>query len=439
MSGLIAALAYFAAIGTAIHRGDERETHLERLALRYLLGLGVVGIYGHLAGAIRLPLTTATYLLPWISAVIIVIRRRRSAETVTATPEPRSSIALTAAVVMSIPVAVAILQTFAVPLGDYDGRTFWMLKARAIAHEESLTGPFFRGETSRHPHSEYPLLMPISSAVVFKLTSSDDDRTARWVFTLTAIAFLVTLRRLLRTVSSANVSAVVVSAVAWLPQFAIETDGGAASAYADIPVAAFTTVALTFIARGELAVPQLAISLASLPLIKNEGAVIALVLAACALALGNRDRLRFLQRSGSLTLFAIVILSAWRAAVPLEHDENYPHLLRSIGETYGRAPTAMRELLSRMLDVDRWGLFWAIALVALPLAWKRSRRLTFNVVAAATAIAATYVLMYTVTNWNIAELANSSANRLLMHVVPFAAIVLATSAAPVKSKANPAE
>jgi hypothetical protein len=255
--------------------------------------------------------------------------------------------------------------------------------------------------------------MPITTAGILEVTGSDDDRVVRPLYALIAIAFLFVLRAALQRVAGVSAAAVITAAVAWLPQFAADNDGGMTSAYSDVPLIAFVSLALLTIVRGDTLIHpwRFGLQLAFVACTKNEGIVLVIALLIVS---------RWGWRPLIPLIVAIGALVTWRAQVPLQYDENYPQLLRHIGTKLSNYPAAARELLSRMFVWRVWGAFWIVAAIAAITARKRF------VVAGAFVLFA-YITTYAVTNWTIAELAVSSAHRLLLHLVPFAAMLMAFS------------
>ena len=380
---------------------------IEWLAIAILYAVGTIGLLGQIAGAFGCPLTLPVFGVLLLAALVVISFEKVPKR------ERQSPVAWVATTLTLIPVGVLLLNTFTTPLTDYDGRVTWMLKAKAIAREHSITGPFFKGETSRNAHSQYPLLMPIAAAGIFEATGSDDDRVVRPLYSLIAIAFLIVLRAAMQRVAGVSAAAVIAAAVAWLPQFAADNDGGMTSAYSDVPLIAFVSLALLTIVRGDAEKHpwRFGLQLAFIACVKNEGVV--LVLALLMLS-------RFTWKSLIPVVGTLAALAAWRAQIPLEYDENYPQLLRHLGAKLSNYPEAARELLSRMLVWRVWGAFWIVAAIAAVTARKRF-------VLAGAFVLFAYITTYAVTNWTIAELAVSSAHRLLLHLVPFAAMLMAFS------------
>src|SRR6185295_10630769 len=90
---------------------------------------------------------------------------------------------------------IVLIASYTLPLTDFDGRVFWVLKAKAIAHEQSIDGPFFRGESTFSPRNRYPLLIPLDAAAVMGLARELDDKQVRGLYALTFLALLLVIRR----------------------------------------------------------------------------------------------------------------------------------------------------------------------------------------------------------------------------------------------------
>ena len=395
---------------------------IEWLAIAVLYATGTVGVLGQIAGALHIPLTPTLYGVLFLTAVLVIWGADSAADAAhERTRRPLPKVAWAATILTLIPVAVLLLDAFTVPLSDYDGRVTWILKAKAIAREHSITGPFFQGKTSRDAHSQYPLLMPIADAAIFEISGSDDDRVVRPLYALIAIAFLVVLRAAMQQIAGVSAAAVITAGVAWLPQFAADNDGGMTSGYSDVPLIAFVSLALLTIARGDAHKHpwRFGLQLAFVTCVKNEGILFAVVLLLLA---------RFPWKSLIPVVVTFAALAVWRAQIPLQYDENYPQLLRHLGSKLANYPEAAKELLSRMLNVRVWGLFWILAAIAAVIARRKDLLLATAVILFA------YITTYAVTNWTIAELAISSAHRLLLHLVPFAAMLMAFSVPYARSR-----
>jgi hypothetical protein len=207
-----------------------------------------------------------------------------------------------------------------------------------------------------------------------------------------------------------------------LPHLTIEPDGGATSAYGDLAVAAFVTLLFYDLLKlDDDRSSSAPLWIAALMFTKNEGLPLAMIFL-CVYATrvvlhrSRREVVR-LALSSSTALLTFGALTLWRARIPLLNDENYASLLRNLGERIALFDDAARELLTRLADFRQWGIFWLVVIAAvLLLLARRDRRILlpgFIMVAALFV----YSVAYTVTSWNLHDLAGASANRLLSHLV----------------------
>jgi hypothetical protein len=206
-----------------------------------------------------------------------------------------------AALVCAIPFVAIFFVTAVVPLHDFDGRAFWLLKAKAIATEGRIDGPFFQGHTTYDPRRGYPLLVPLDAAAVMTATTLD-DRQVRWIYLLALLALALHARRWIGWWAAALLP--------WIPQFAVTADGGATSAYNDVIVAAFAGCAFLELIGGESPL-RFGLWLAFLVLTKNEGVPYALVLFAAGVFVFRR---RIFVSAPSL-IVAIATLFLWRSRI----------------------------------------------------------------------------------------------------------------------------
>lgn len=449
MTSIVVAAFYFGVIGAAVAaalRADFPGDRLGRFGHAFLLGVGVNGTLLFIAGLLGLAINRTTCIVLLVAALIAGFamrkRRRQHSSENLAAPPPVAQARL-ALVLMLIPVAFAMVDAVSVPLRDWDGRAFWVLKGKAIAHEESITGPFFNGLGARNLHSEYPLMMPLADASMFALLGDDDDRHVRGIYVLSGLALLLVMRGWLTRSYGTTIGSCIPVAVAWLPQFATAEAGSMLTAYADLPLTAFAAAGLLeSVGRGR---PVLVGLWAAFALqTKNEGMVIAAaILAIYGVMEAQRDSMRSLAKKIAVALIPVALtfalLAAWRAMIPLEYDENYAGRVSAIASALPNLASAARLFLARAIDPQLWGVFWLIVVAAIPVAiMARGRRLAIASVAFIVLVSIAYVVAYAVSGWKLDELAKVSGGRLLLHLVPAAAVLLAEAARALLASPNAA-
>jgi hypothetical protein len=309
-----------------------------------------------------------------------------------------------------------------VPLNDFDGRVFWLKKAKAIEHERAIDGPFFRGEVMENPRVRYPLLVPLDAALVFAATGDPDDRQTRGMFVLAFLALLLVLRRGIGRRFGEQAGAWCAALAAWLPPFLGSDFGGALSAHADIALAAFAACAFFAIVERESPL-RLGIWLAAMALTKNEGLPFALLLLLPAIAV---YRLRIAAALVPFTA-AVVALFAWHSRLPAADVDDLLTRLPLLADRLPRLAPALTRVASHMLAWPMWSLFWPAVAIGCLAAITRRIFLPLYVLAGMLTV---YLATYLVHSWPLANIVDSSIDRLLMHLIAPALFVIAAAVEP---------
>lgn len=362
-----------------------------RLGLFFLLGIGTHGTLMFLGGAY---VTIAAYVL----AILAIVMKRL--------PPIEEREPILATIVIAIPFALLMIGTAIVPLADYDGRATWLPKAQAIANEHSITGPYFQGERGFNHHNHYPLLLPLDAATMMDLTRDHTDHAVRWLYVLIPFAFLMYVR---------DRAPWFVACAAWIPMILVVPEGSAMSAYADLAVMSFCGAAVMSAAEGGGAT---ALWMLFLVLTKNEGLLLA---AAIFLAM---SLIRPPKRVWLWSLISVAIgegaLAIWRSRIPNAYDERYSLLVRDLPSHINRIAVAARAFAQHAIDLSAWGGFWIIVAIAAIVTARRNR---FAIAVIVIALAG-YITTFAIMNWNVDELANVSANRLLLQLAGPALLIV---------------
>ncbi len=384
MSGLLITALLFPIAGCIAGRRP--------LAELFLLGVGVVGGSLFILGLFHVPFVV-TIAIVMVAGLLGFVYGPASAGHDRLKPVPT---------LLSItPLALLAISATIVPLNDFDGRGFWLLKAKALAHERVIDGPFFHHSVVDDPRNQYPLLIPLDAAAVMIASGDTDDRQVRWLYLLTFAALVFVIAGRIHPWCGAI--------LAWTPQFVVNNEGGALTAYCDIAVAAF--VACAFFELMDAQSPlRFGLWLAFLTLTKSEGLPIALIL----LAIGVASFRRRIVLSIAPVAVAVSALLFWRAHIPRSDEEDYIGLLITLPSHVDRLIPAIIETAKHFFAVSTWGLVWIAAWIALAmLLRKREWRAPVTVLS----ICAIYIIAYAVTRWTMRELIDASADRLLMHMI----------------------
>ena len=409
---LIFTLLWFSLVGLAVSRLAGRMNV-------FLAGAGMNGLLLFVAGVLHVPLVPVLVAIGIASVAIVAVSRflgssvnRFSAYRVLprnrATEDPFPSI------VLALAALCLLIVTAILPLADFDGRVFWLLKAKAIAHERQVDGPFFHGQTAFSPRNEYPLLVPLDAATVMVAVRDLDERHVRWLFTLFAVALAWEVRR--------SVGGWYGALLLVLPQIAVNPEGSALTAYCDIALAAFVACAVFELAKDHPDPLRLGLWIAFASITKNEGLPFALVLLAITFVV-----LR--SRAWVATVpvgVAMTTLFVWRDRIDPTDETVFS--LWTLPDRLDRVPDAVLLVGRHALAWRDWGLFWVVVGAAVAfLAWRgRSRPLLVGA-GTISAMLGVYLVMYVVSNWPMEDLVNSSAPRLLTHFAGPAMLLLGST------------
>jgi hypothetical protein len=221
----------------------------------------------------------------------------------------------------------------------------------------------------------------------------------------------------------------------WIPQFAVEPEGGALSAYNDIAIAAFAAGAFFELLDAEARKSEIRFGLwlAFLVLTKSEGLPLALVF----LAIGAFVFRKRILAPAIITFIATLSLIVWRLRIPAGDEEDVFRLLPTIPEKLHRIGIAIAAFPRHMLLMPRWGIFWIAVIVAAICVHLRKKlypQMTqisadaWLAIAMIASILAVYTAVYVTTAWVPSELIAVTADRLLMHVIAPSLFLLALTA-----------
>ena len=396
----LGAVALFAAAGwglSALSPALRRLPIFRRLGYAYLLGLAAAagGLYALSHGA-GVPLGGAAL---WIAAVLSVLlglaaalvhRRRRRRRRPPRDPWVLACSGILALVLLGLAADAAVD-----PLKDWDGRMTWSAQARYLRAAGTVDAEALQRKRWFITHPQYPLLLPVGQVLALDAFARPEDSHAfRMLYVGAFAAWLLVAYDGARRLAGRRPAALAVL-LAGVAPFLQYGEGGAFSAYSDLPLAAFYGAALVLLLIAPPAWTNgwaAGAFLGAVVLTKNEGlplAALALALAAArAVALRRGRPLRIQARAllqtalaAALALAALALLVSWRAGVPNRFDEKYAAAFRLEALWPGvvaQAPRLVPIVLRAMLDWRRWSGFWLVAAALLAAGWRavlRPRRL----------------------------------------------------------------
>lgn len=413
---------------------------LERAALSFGLGLGIISLTFVVLSLINLPLTTyLTYGVSsfiWLVAFLNWMFTRRQAGNINNQAgdekvKPAASLLtkiLIGLLMLLILTASAniFIRGLSRPMASWDDRAVWTAKAKIIYYEQTVKGTGLTDTYRLHPHKNYPLLVSLSEFYIFSMLGKVRDRIVKilfvGIFACLAILLFYHVKYLLNTVY--GLAAVLILLA--MPVFS-RLSVGFASGYADVPLAFYYSGGIMYAAswlrlnKSE----YLYISGALLGMAvftKNEGLGLALIALFLLVILSNsrRKKTESLLKAGALLALIAGLWLSLKQIYPRDWEDYAARLtLNNILTGTSRIKIITKSFARETLSTNNWGLLYPIALLSLALSplslIKRENLFIFlNIVFGL----AMYTLTFMITPWNLEFLISVSLFRLLMPMAP---------------------
>jgi hypothetical protein len=325
--------------------------------------------------------------------------------------------------------AVTLLE----PIVEWDVIAIWALKAKVLLHEPIVTSPYFYDLSKAYSHLDYPLLWPFAMAWVWSCIGGVDLVNVKVLAPVLLASLLFLFFGLLRRKESRQRALFFTAVLAGIPVLLAQTS----RMMADIPLAFFALGAFVcsyFWLESEHA-DDLRIAAAfavGMLFTKNEGIGLWFILGIVMVtALATKRRAKFLLPAaiwlGIVPALATFPWFVFRFGIPKVHEDyggkiGVVYFLNNIS----RVPEVVGSSLRFFLNWEDWLVFWPLALLLLVLTLMRSLRPpTLFLFLGAVLPLLMYGYVYVVTPWNVKELMEATASRLLLQIAPLWAFLFA--------------
>jgi hypothetical protein len=208
------------------------------ISLSYLAGAAYVGAVGSLVLICGLALDRAEFVvlaaLPGLAYAVRSLLLRGRYPPLEAASMSVTRVTLKWALPGLLIAAITVIRSCWQPLNGWDAFFFWTPKAEAIVKLQGLSAPFLRARAS----ANYPQLVPSLESLAFRFMGRFDTTLVHVQFALLLLAFVGAIREVAGPRLRASPTAVILILIAVAPMMVNQT----LSAYADVPVAIFTTL-----------------------------------------------------------------------------------------------------------------------------------------------------------------------------------------------------
>jgi hypothetical protein len=440
-------LRLFAAISVLVLAGhlmieciaspDLRGLGIHRLALDWLLGAGAISLGMFWLGSLGVPLPAQVGILTGLVLVgALVLHPWRSIRIPWGgMPNLLAERWLIGGLLAWVCAEIGFVVLLAVgqPLRVWDSWVTWGMRARLIYLQGGIDPVLYSDLSRLVTRLSYPLLVPLIEAWTYVWLGAPDDRFAG----VQAVMFFMALIGLVFTAIRASASLLQAS-----PDYALAVvvglvsithlDGLAGMVFADVPLAAYTTATALFLRRWLVHGSSfrdliMAAALAGLMLwTKSEGFLLLATLTVASLLAtrgGRRAWVAYLAMGSA----AAVVVGPWYAriaALGIPEPAYQPFTWTAFVANIGRLPRIVALFAARAVQLD-WHFLWiATVLVGFYLILTRRPMCPLFLVTAAVYLGA-IMLVFVFSDYVPLEAhIVSSADRLLAHVAPLAALWL---------------
>ena len=314
------------------------------------------------------------------------------------------------------------------PLG-WDGLFNFEMKARlAFEHVPAgqLPSAYFSDASRTWSHPQYPLLVPFTEFWLYSWAGRINQSAVKVIFPLFYLSLIGIVAGAARRVANRRAGVLAAIALGWLPPLTLIP--GAASGYADVPLAAAVAGAGSFALIGFTAGSRNAVLLggtlsAAAVWTKVEGLMLAVVIGLAASVVTRR-------RPGALLWLPLVAALPWFAFQRLYGgtaggdflDVTPMIFLENLERVPIVASLAMRELIRP----GHWALVWPAFLFLLVLMMMRKADAVDRFLAAAVLVPLTlYPLIYVFSAWpDVRTHVGTSLSRTLVPLAPLALVFI---------------
>lgn len=419
------------------------------LAAAFFTGTGAVSLQMFLYSLASVPFNAMLISAPWIAiAGALVFLRRRPADSpfVGRAQRRMGPVEALCIVIIALQSAYALFYAYIMPVSGWDAWLIWFLKARVFFIDGSVE-PSFLLDPNYQQHQDYPLLVPLFISWVYTAAGAAKEAWGKLLSPLQFISLLAVFHYLSARATDRKTAAVFTALLSLTPVLVVHGGGlplkigglysGDFTGYADLALsasfaggAAFLYLYLKEGARQDLFLSALFLGIGAWT--KNEGLTFA-VFGACVLgAYSALDRKTPWKDMASYAAIIAVFLLPWQLYRAHHHIESeyVANLSANVFiDNLPRLPLILGGLLDAMFTrITLFNVTWAALAASAAFNWRGFLdRPTLSLYALLVMQLSVYVLVYVITpvpiDWHLA----TSADRLLLHMLPLALFITAVN------------
>ena len=147
----------------------------------------------------------------------------------------------TSLAVVGLCIVIVFADALSQPLLAFDARAIWAFKAKVLYFEQGIYNEAFLDAERLHAKTRYPQLIPLAETFIASVSGGFHEPAIKLLFPCFYVSLILLVGSELSRAFDRRYALLCTSLFASLPVFTIYANGGAASGYADLPLAFYVT------------------------------------------------------------------------------------------------------------------------------------------------------------------------------------------------------
>lgn len=415
-----------------IIRRDLSFSFLEKCALSYIIGLGILSVQMLLYSILNLKFSLISLLIPHILvSVINGVMFINTPPTGTRVPKAKNEIfdiLLLSGILFQV--FYAFFKALIKPMDSFDSIGNFAYKAKLFFMERYIPYDLFLNIGIDVQHPDYPLLIPLSETWVYMFLGNWNDLLVKAIFPMFFLCLLVIFYFILRRVIGKRLALVSTFFLATIPHFLNYATIG----YADFALTTFCSLSFLYIftwisqeRRDKYLILATCLTILAV-WTKHEGTMF-LMINIAILALFALLNIRNITRSElvgifSFALICIILAAAWFYYYHIIGFSNEFvnkdtfHLSLAI-KNLNRTPLILYEYQKHIFGPKKWNISFLVFFIGLIFYFKTALRGNFKYITFYILFSfAGYGFFYLITPLEIRYHLQTAGSRLLIHFLP---------------------
>lgn len=418
----------------ALFRGNLKDLELkEKFFLSFGLGVSFTGFELFVLSILKLNWGVLNLVFPWlvlfIFNIIFNLKKMMVSDTESRTLRRFSPVEKFLIFGILLEVFYVFVKAFILPIESFDAVAIYAIKAKSFFLKGTVFTDIFTNEVLKASHPDYPLLLPLFEAFIYKVLGGINDLLVKIIFPLFFVGTLAIFYSFLKRFITRKGSLLFTFFLATVAQFR----NYGASGYADILISFYFTASILYlflwIKENKISFLILSALLSFSSLwAKNEGGMFLLInVIILIISLISSKTLLFRKKIAAFLIYcfvALILITPWlmfKNNFNLENDvvNKETFAAWNVVKNFNRIGPILYEYQKHVFGPKKWNLAWLIIAAIFIVKFKKLfkgewRYFTYAFVLSLSGYTLIYIISPKPLGWHL----STSASRILLHFLP---------------------